>query len=292
MLNLSRRYLLASATAAALAGCAAPGVAPEVRNALAPTGTLRIGVYPGSPTSWVRGPGPATGPHVNASSRPPPEGVGSSGRAALTPEMRGLTVELGRELARRLGVPAEIVVFERVPQIVDALKDGKADFTITNASPARALDIAFTPPVVLLETGYLVPAKSRIATLAEVDRPGVRVGVSQGSTSQGVLTRDLKLGTVVPAASVVVATEMLNKGELDAFASNKGILFDMSDRLPGSRVLDGRFSLEQLAVGVPKGREAAAAYLMAFVADPATQALVRQAAQRAGLRGLATAEAR
>ena len=266
MLNLSRRFLLASAAATALVGCAAPGVAPGVRNALAPTGTLRVAVYPGSPTSLVRGPGPQ--------------------------EMRGLTVELGRELARRLGVPAEIVVFERVPQIVDALKDGKADFTITNASPARARDIDFTPPVVLLETGYLVRANSGIAALADVDRPGVRVGVAQGSTSQGVLTRDLKQATVVAAASVVAATEMLKKGELDAFATTKAILFDMSDRVPGSRVLDGRWGLEQLAVGVPKGREAAAAYLKAFVADPATQALVLQAAQRAGLRGLAAAEVR
>ena len=292
MLNLSRRFLLASAAATALVGCAAPGVAPEVRNALAPTGTLRVAVYPGSPTSLVRGPGQATGPQVNSSSRPPPEGVGSSGRAALTPEMRGLTVEVGRELARRLGVPAEIVVFERVPQIVDALKEGKADFTISNASPARARDIDFTPPVVQLETGYLVRANSGIAALADVDRPGVRVGVAQGSTSQGVLMRDLKQATVVAAASVVAATEMLKKGELDAFATNKAILFDMSDRLPGSRVLDGRWGLEQLAVGVPKGREAAAAYLKAFVADPATQALVLQAAQRAGLRGLAAPDAR
>lgn len=261
-----RRGLLIAAAASALAGCAAPGVAPEVRSALAPTGTLRIAVYPGSPTSLVLGPGPQ--------------------------EMRGLTVEVGRELARRLGVPAEVIVFERVPQIVDALKDGGADFTITNASPARAKEIDFTPPVVLLETGYLVPAHSRIGMLADVDRPGVRVGVSQGSTSQGALTRDLKQATVVAAASVVAAAEMLRKGELDAFASNKGILFDMSDRVPGSRVLDGRWGLEQLAVGVPKGREAAAAWLKAFVADPATQALVQQAAQRAGLRGLAASEAR
>lgn len=267
MLNLSRRFLLASAAATALVGCAAPGVAPEVRNALAPTGTLRVAVYPGSPTSLVRGPGPQ--------------------------EMHGLTVEVGRELARRLGVPAEIVVFERVPQIVDALKEGKADFTISNASPARARDIDFTPPVVQLETGYLVRANSGIAALTDVDRPGVRVGVAQGSTSQGVLTRDLKQATVVAAASVVAAAaEMLKKGELDAFATNKAILFDMSDRLPGSRVLDGRWGLEQLAVGVPKGREAAAAYLKAFVADPATQALVLQAAQRAGLRGLAAPEVR
>ena len=92
---------------------------------------------------------------------------------------------------------------------------------------------------------------------------------------------------MVPVASVVVAAEMLRKGELDVFASNKGILFEMSDRVPGSRVLDGHWGLEQLAVGVPKGRKAGASYLQNFVADPATQALVQQAAQRAGLRGLA-----
>jgi polar amino acid transport system substrate-binding protein len=249
---------------AALAGCAvtqAP-VAPEVRAALAPTGTLRIGVYPGSPTSLVRGPG--------------------------AQEMRGLTVEVGRELAQRLGVPAEIVVFERVPEVVAGLKSGKADFTITNASPARALDLDFTPTLVSLESSHLVPAGSRIRTLADVDRPGTRVGVSQGGTSHAMLTRELKQATVVPAPSVTAATEMLRKGELDTFASNKGILFEMADRLPGSRVLDGRWGLEHLAVGVPKGREAGAAYLKAFVADPGVQALVQQAAQRVGLRGLAT----
>ena len=85
---------------------------------------------------------------------------------------------------------------------------------------------------------------------------------------------------------------MLKKGELDAFATNKGILFDMSDRVPGSRVLDGRWELEQLTVSVPNGPEVAAAYLKAFVADPATQTLLlQQAAQRAALRGLVAAEA-
>ena len=258
-----RRHSLLLALGA-LAGCAvtpAP-VAPEVRAALAPTGALRIGVYPGSPTSLVRGPGPQ--------------------------EMRGLTVEIGRELARRLGVPAEIVVFERVPEIVAGLKNGKADFTITNASPARALDLDFTPTLVSLESSHLVPAGSRIQTLADVDRPGNRVGVAQGGTSHATLTRDLKQAIVVPAPSVTAATEMLRQGELDSFASNKGILFEMADRLPGARVLAGHWGLEHLAVGVPKGREAGAAYLKSFVSDAATRALVQQAAQRVGLRGLAT----
>lgn len=254
--------------AVALVGCASlgGGAAPEVRQALAPSGVLRIGVYPGSPTSLVRGPGPD--------------------------EMRGLTVEVGRALAGRLGVPFDIVVFERVPQIVDGLKAGQVDMTITNASPARAKEIDFTPPVVLLETGYLVPANSRLQTMAQVDAAGVRIGVSQGSTSQGALTQQLKAAAVVAVPSVVAAAEMMRNGQLDAFATNKGILFEMADRVPGSRVLDGRWGLEQLAIGVPKGREAGAAFLKAFAADAATQALVKEAAARAGLRGLAAADSR
>ena len=274
-MNPIRRRLLAATTAAitalVLAACAAPvatsvatpGAPPEVRQALAPTGTLRIGVYPGSPTSLVRGPG--------------------------ADQSRGVTVELGRELARRLGVPAELVVFERVPEIVEAIKTGRADVTLTNASPARALEIDFSPTVLALESGYLVGAATQVKGIAEIDRAGMRIGVAMGSTSQGVLGRELKQAAVVPTASVLVAAEMLRRGELDVFASNKAILFEMSDSVPGSRVLGGRFGLEQVALGLPKGREAAAAYLQAFVADPQVQALVQQAAQRAGLRGLAPA---
>jgi polar amino acid transport system substrate-binding protein len=266
-----RRHALLAAGVLLLLGCAGtpsaptpPLAPPGVRQALAPTGALRVGVYPGSPTSMVRG--PAGAPDADA---------------------RGLTVEVGRELARRLGVPMQLVVFERVPEIVDGMKGGRADMTITNASPARALEIDFTPPVVQLESGYLVPAGSALASSAQVDQPGVRVGVSQGSTSQGVMSRELKAARLVIAPSVVAATEMLRRGELEAFATNKGILFEMADKLPGSRVLPGRWGLEQLAVGVPKGREPGAAWLRRFVEEPATRQLVRQAAERAGLRGLA-----
>lgn len=268
--------LMASLAGGLLAGCStAPVGAPsavaatapaEVRQALAPTGVLRVAVYPGSPTSLVRGP-------------------------AGVPE-RGVTVELGRELARRLGVPVELKVFERVPQIIDALKAGQADMTLTNASPARAREVDFTPPLVLLETGYLAAPGSRISAVDQVDQAGVRVGVAQGSTSQATLGAQLRAARLVAAPSVPAATEQLRRGELDVFATNKGILFDMADRLPGSRVLDGRWGLEQLAIAVPQGRAAGRAWLQAFVADAPTQALVRDAAGRAGLRGLAEAGAR
>ncbi len=162
-----------------MGGCATPGDTAKVRQALAPTGTLRVGVYPGSPTSLVRGPG--------------------------AQEQRGVTVELGRELARRLGVPVQIVVFERVPQIVDAIKTGRADVTLTNASPARALEIDFSPTVLALESGYLVGASPKAERIDAIDRAVMRIGVAQGSTSQSVLMRELKAAKVVPTASVLVA---------------------------------------------------------------------------------------
>jgi hypothetical protein len=93
----------------------------------------------------------------------------------------------------------------------------------------------------------------------------MRVGVSQGSTSQGVLTRELKQASVVAVPSLKAAGEMLGQGKLDAFATNKAILFEMGDGLPGAKVLAGRWGLEHFAFGIPKGREQAMPYLARFV---------------------------
>src|SRR5690606_22586452 len=109
-------------------------------------------------------------------------------------------------------------------------------------------------------------AGSAIADAAAVDATGVRVGVSAGSTSEGVLTRDLRQAAVVPVASLDAASQWLARGELDAFATNKAILFEMGDGLPGSRVLAGRWGLESLALGIPKGREEGLALLLEFAA--------------------------
>jgi len=258
--NLSRRSVL-SVVALLLAACASPaaGPAPEVRQALAPTGKLRVGVYPGSPTSMVR----------DASSAEP----------------RGVTYDLGRELARRLGVPFEPIEFRRIAEVLDAMKAGQVDFTVSNATPARARDLDFTQPLLWIELGYLVPPGSPIASIDAIDRPGVKVGVTQGSTSQGTLSRGFKHASVVPVANLGAAIEMLSRGGLDAYATNKAILFEMADGLPGSRVLTGRWGTEQLAIGIPKGRETGLAWLRGFADDVGAQGLVRSAAARAGLRG-------
>ena len=118
-------------------------VGQAARHAVAPTGRLRVGVYPGSPTSMIRD--QATG------------------------EQKGLSVDLGREFARRLEIPVELVEFRQIADVLEALKQGLVDFTVTNATPARAKEIDFSEPILGVELGYLVPARSSTSTLADVE---------------------------------------------------------------------------------------------------------------------------
>ena len=250
--------LLKFAAAFLLAACATASVDPAARDALAPTGKLRVAVYPGSPTSMVKD---ATG------------------------ETRGVTWELGQKLAAALGVPFEPVVFARPAEVIEGLKAGRADVTFTNASPARAKEVDFTPPLLAIEQGFLVPAGSKLTRADEVDQPGRRVGVSTGSTSEGVLTRTAKHLTLVRAPTLKDAVQMLSDGRIDAFATNKAILSELSDQLPGSRILPGRFGLENMALGVPKGREAGLPYLRQFAAEAMADGSLQRAVARAGVRG-------
>lgn len=265
--NMSRRQGLGLLLSAAvlLASCTgfSPPADPVVRHALAPTGVLRVGVYAGSPTSLVRD--------------------------AKTGKSAGVAFELGQALGRQLGVPVQIVEFDRLALVLGGIKAGTVDFSFTNATEVRARDMDFTEPLIRLELGYLVPPQSTL-TVNEVDRSGVRVGVAQGSSSQGALGRLYKNATVVPAASLAAAQQMLRQGQLDAFATNKGILFEMSDQLPGYRVLDGRWGLESLAIAIPKGREAGMPYLRQFAREVQASGRLSAIVATAGLRGLARAD--
>lgn len=239
----------------------AEAVSAEVVHALAPTGVLRVGVYPGSPTSWVKDP--------------------------KTGESVGIAFDLGKELAKQMNVPVQIIEFDRVALVLEALKEGKIDFTFTNATAVRAKDMNFTSPMVRLELGYLVIGESPLNEVAATDQSGLRVGVSQGSSSQGVLTQLYKQAKVVPADSLANAQAMLKTGQIDAFATNKGILFEMSDALPGSRVLSGRWGLENLAIAIPKGREGGLPFLQNFANEVQRTGTLEKAILRSGLRGTA-----
>jgi polar amino acid transport system substrate-binding protein len=244
-----------------LGGCAGtlPVPGAEQRQSLAPSGSLRVGLYPGTPTSILGDP--------------------ASGAA------RGVGYELGKELARRLGVPFVPVVFAKNAEVLDAVKNGSVDVAFTNASPARARDMDFSTPYLEIELGFLVPPNSGITSLAEVDRPGNRVGVTEKSSSDGELTRTLKNASVVRAATVNIGVEMLASGAASAYATNKATLYEMAEALPGARVLAGRWGVERHAIAVPKGRAPGLSFAEQFAAAAKAEGLVDAAVRRAGLRG-------
>jgi polar amino acid transport system substrate-binding protein len=160
------------------------------------------------------------------------------------------------------------------------------DFTVTNATTARSQIVDFSKTLLSLELGILVPAHSLIDSIPDIDKAGVKIGVAKGSTSERTLPMFLKNASVVSSPSLKDAARMIQNKELDGFATNKAILFEMSDRLPGARILNGRWGIEHLAIAVPKGRESAHDYISQFVVDVQSSGLLRQVVERAGLRGL------
>jgi len=238
--------------------------AGDEKQLLAPTGHLRIGVYAGSPTSMVTDAG--------------------------TGQTHGLTYDLGREFAARLNVPTEYVTFPRIADVIDAMKQGHIDFTITNATPARANDLSFSEPLLAIELGYLVPANSSLSSPEAMDRPEIRIGVTKGGTSDRVLSAKFRNAKIIAAESVKLAIEMLRRGEFDVYATNKAILSEMSDALPGARILDGNWGLEHMAIAIPKGREQALPFVAGFAQEMQASGLVAQIQQQAGLRGAVKAK--
>jgi polar amino acid transport system substrate-binding protein len=233
------------------------------REHLAPRGSLRVGVFAGSPLSMI----------VDRSSG----------------ETCGVCYDLGAEFAKRLGLPVEYLTFQNIAEVIRAMKAAEVDFSVSNATPARAADVDFTQTLLSLELGYLVPARSPLTAASELDRAGMRIGVTKGSTSERALPAKFKQARVVPAENVRAAIEMLSDGRLDVYATNKPTLFDMSDSMPGARVLAENWGLEHVAIAIPRGREAAMAGLRDFVSDVQSSGLLDQLEKRAGLRGAVTA---
>jgi len=248
-----------------LASCAGISTVPtpEARQALAPTGKLRVGLQLGSPHNVIRD--PATG------------------------DMKGVAYDLGKDLAARLGVPFEPVLYPSVGALLDGGKSGAWDVAFVGFSPARAKEWDFTELHLQMEFGYLVAAGSSIATMADVDRPGVRVAVQEKSQPDVFISRTLKNAVVVRASSLPGTVEMLKSGSADAIFSIKPSLFEVSSQLPGSRVLDGRAGVDPHALVMPKGRDAGLAYARRFIADAKADGRVKAAIDRAGMRGAVVA---
>ena len=236
----------------------AQSLTPEERQALSPTGKLRAALYLGGPTNVIKDP--------------------NSG------EMKGVGYDLGKELARRMGVPYEPVIYQTPKLLVEDVNSGKWDISFVAQDSDREKILNFTGVYLSLEHGYLVPSGSPIQTINDVDRAGIRVGVPAGGSVIPPLKRALKNAEIIEVG-MPEAAELVKSGKVDVFAANKANLFAISDKLPGSRVLDGRFSVDRFALGVPKGREAGMGYVRKFIESVKAEGLIRSAAEKAGVRG-------
>ena len=258
-------WLMSAILGLLLTGCAGISAAatPEARQALAPTGKLRVGLQLGSPHNVIRD--------------------------SASGEMKGVAFDLGKELARSLGVPFEPVLYPSVGALLDGGKSGAWDVAFVGFSPARAKEWDFTGLHLEIEFGYLVPSGSSISTMADVDRPGVRVAAQEKSQPEIFLSRTLKNAVVVQAPSLAGQVETLKSGKADAIFSVKPSLFEVSNQLPGSRVLDGRPGVDPHAMAIPKGRDPGVAYARQFIEDAKSGGLVKAAIERAGIRGAVVA---
>src|SRR5262249_31119777 len=156
----------------------------------------------------------------------------------------------------------------------DAARTDAWDVAFLARDPDRATDIIFTAPYLEVDTTYLVSAGSGLRTLAEVDREGVRIAISERSAYDLFLSRNLKHAQLVRAPGPNESVALFFSDKLDALAGLRPLLIDVSDKHPGTRVLDGRFTVVQQAVATLKGRDSAAEYLAAFVEDIKSSGLV------------------
>jgi polar amino acid transport system substrate-binding protein len=205
----------------------------SITAALAPTGTLRAAINLGNP---VLAQGDADDP-------------------------AGVTVDLARELAGRLGVPVSFVCVDAARKSFEALRAGAADVGFLAIEPAREAEVAFTAPYVVIEGVYVAREDSPIATAAEVDRPGVRVGVNHGSAYDLYLTRTLADAEVVRGEDGIA---LLLEGDLDVAAGIRQPLARVVACHGGLRVLEPRFMEIRQAVATLRPRSQAA---MTFLHD-------------------------
>jgi polar amino acid transport system substrate-binding protein len=198
----------------------------------------------------------------------------------------GVAADLGRELGQRLGVPVTLLPYPNPGVLADAAATGVWDVGFIGAEPQRAQDIDFTAAYVEIEATYLVPPGSPLQTIAEVDRPGIRIAAPARSAYELYLTRSLQHAQLVREHGADNTFKRFVADKLDALAGLRPRLVADQDALPGSRLLAGNFTAVQQAAGTPKGRPAGARYLCAFIEDIKVTGLVAQMITKHNVRGL------
>ena len=211
-------------------------------------------------------------------------------RDAANGEPFGVSIDLARGFAKRLGVDIELIGFDGAAKSVEAVKSEAADIGFFAVDPLRGEGISFTAPYVLIEGAYLVRNDSPLQANEEVDRAGHRVAVGQGSAYDLYLTRELKHAQIVRAPTSPAVIDAFINQQLDVAAGVKQQLQADAERLPGLRLLPGRFMVIQQAMGLPKARGAeAASALSLYVEEMKASVFVAEALARHGIQGAAVA---
>jgi len=236
----------------------------ETLQALAPNGVLRAAINLGNPIL--------------------------AGKDLQTGKAKGVSVDLAQALADRLGVALECVVFETAAQSVEAVTTEAADVGFFAIDPLRGQGLNFTAAYVLIEGSYMVRESSPLLDNAEVDRAGHRLVVGQGSAYDLFLTREIQHAQIVRAPSSPAVVDLFLSQDCEVAAGVKQQLQADAQRLPGLRLLPGRFMVIQQAMGLPKGRgEVAAVMLRAFVQEMKASGFVAQALARHNIQGASVA---
>jgi polar amino acid transport system substrate-binding protein len=204
-------------------------------------------------------------------------------------EPRGIAPDLGRELARRVGLPFEYAKFDAAGKLFDAVKAGHCDVGFLGAEPQRAAEVEFTPAYLELPVTFLVPVGSSLRAIADVDREGVRVSVSERSAYDLYLSRNLRKAQIIRSPGIPASFDTFVREKLEALAGLKPKLVEEQARLAGSRILDGEVTSVQQAMGAPKGRKAAAQYLREFAEDVKRSGFVARAIEKHNVRGVRVA---
>ncbi|MFZ2649630.1 MAG: ABC transporter substrate-binding protein [Burkholderiaceae bacterium] len=263
---MSRFILAICCSVGLLSACAnAPKPPPAAVADLAPSGKLRAAINFGNPLLATRDP---------AGGQP-----------------RGVSVDLSRELAARLGVGLELVTFDAAGKVVEAARTGVWDVAFVAIDPARGQDMHQTAAYVIIEGAYLVAADSPMQRNEDVDRAGVRIAVGKGSAYDLFLARSLKQARIVHAPTSPAVTDMFLAQKLEVAAGVKQQLEADARRLPGLRLLPGRFMAINQAMATPRGRDAGARYLGEFVEDMKATGFVAKALARHAIEGAAVAPA-
>jgi polar amino acid transport system substrate-binding protein len=238
-------------------------VSPATVSELAPTGKLRIGLNYSNFLLVLKD---------------APDG---------TPQ--GIAPDLGRELAKRLGVKPDYVKFDAAGKLADGVKKGMWDVAFLGNEPQRASEIAFTPAYLEIPVTYLVPAGSPLKTFADIDKAGVRISVADQSAYHLFLTRNTKAAELVAADGIEGSYKMFVDLKLEALAGLKPRLISDAAKLPGSRIIEGQLTAVQQSIGTPKSRETGARYLKEFVEDMKASGFVGQAISRHKVNGVTVA---